>query len=117
MAKFKSTFFSDESYNYKTNTLERIYKELKANQSYVIVKCTKDGEVNSPATIKLDTDIDNSGPKRNWEIDEKSDISAICEGYLDYKPDSITVYSFNIETPRVLTEKNYLTGDIATYNY
>jgi hypothetical protein len=117
MAKFRSSFFSDESYSYTSNFLDKIYKDLKLNQSYIIARCEKDGEVHSPATIKLDTEVDSNGPKRNWEVNDKSDIAAICEGYLEYKPDSITLYSFDIESPRILTEKNYLTGEIKTYNY
>jgi hypothetical protein len=116
MAKFQSSFFSDESYKYTSDLLESIYKDLRCNPSFVVARCEKDNEGNSPASIKLDTEAVD-GIKRNWEITAKSDIAKICEGYLEYKPDAIILYSLDPKSPRVLVEKNYFTGEVATYNY
>ena len=114
MAKFKSSFFNDESHNYTKDVVEKIYKDLKVNPTYVVARCEKDGESNSPAIIKLDTEVDTS-VKRNWEINDKSDILKICEGYLEYKPDSVILYSFNLEAPLELIVKDYFTEEVLTY--
>ena len=114
MANFKSSFFNDESHNYTKDVVEKIYKDLKVNPTYVVARCEKDGESNSPAIIKLDTEVDTT-VKRNWEINDKSDILKICEGYLDYKPESIVVYSLNPESPLEMVTKDYSTQEVLTY--
>ncbi len=114
MAKFKSSFFSDESYQYKSDVTEKIYKDLKANPSYIVARCEKKDEVNSPANIKLDTEVDST-QKRNWEVNDKSDIEKICEGYLEYKPDSITLYSLVPDSMTSMMVTDYHTKESMIY--
>lgn len=116
MATFKSSFFSDENYKYTTNVLERMYKDLKANPTFVLAVCEKTGELNSPATVKLDTEVDNS-IKRGWELTATTNLEKVCEKYLDYKPESITCYSLSPDSLRVMLATDYTTKEVTTYNY
>jgi hypothetical protein len=114
MVKFRSSFFSDESYSYVSDPIQIIYKDLGLNPTYLILRCEKAGEVNSPATIKLDTQKE-SGPKRAWEVDDTSNLEAICESYLEYKPDSISSFELSPESPLEMIAKDFQTGETLTY--
>jgi len=114
MAKFQSPSYADESYCHTKDSWERIYKLLRVNPTYIVALCEKEGEYFSPASIKLDTEVER-GVSRGWEIGEPSDIESICESYLDYKPDSITKCYLNPETRLEMFAENLKTNEIMCF--
>lgn len=95
---------NDFDFNTALPINEQMFRELALNPTYIVLRCEKAGEVNSPAKIRLE--------KGSTSV---KDYIQVAKKYLDYTPEVLMEYKLHDDSIITLVATDVLTGEQSSY--